>query len=410
MKIIWCPLLVLLVLLSGCSTNIQTSSSSTYTVSYSTSSTGAGAASSTTKTLSTDHLIDGESVTYTDQTFTTTGENTTAFLVVNGGSLTLNNCTIVKSGDGGTGDDYNFYGLNSAVVVAESGSTCTLNGCTITTEGTGANAVFATSKAAVTITNGITITTNSGSSRGLYATYDGTITAAAGGVSITTYNDHCAALATDRGGGTVTVGGTGNTLTTYGDGSPSVYSTDTITLSGATCSSDIAQGVVVEGLNTVTLNTCSFTALKAQGHGSVAARTNTSGDLGAIMLYQSTSGDSSSGQSTLTMKNCSFDYCGSETGVIVETNTTGIINASGSTFTKDGSALSTSDCMVYLGSYSKWSSNGGTLTYNGSGSSYDQLAGTVYAVSGGTATINCAAGSTITKASSNAGNVTITTY
>jgi hypothetical protein len=64
--------------------------------------------------------------------------------------------------------------------------------------------------------NSDTIATTADNSRGLDATYGGTIVA--NDMKITTQGDHCAAIATDRGGGDISV--TNSTLSTAGSGSP----------------------------------------------------------------------------------------------------------------------------------------------------------------------------------------------
>ena len=60
------------------------------------------------------------------------------------------------------------------------------------------------------------------------------------------------------GGGTVTVNG--GSYTTDGTGSPTIYSTADITVNDAILESTAAQGVVVEGQNSVTLNNVTLVA------------------------------------------------------------------------------------------------------------------------------------------------------
>jgi len=243
-------------------------------------------------------VVNGTELTLDDVTIESNESNEIAVLVVNGGKLTLNNCRIVKTGDGvseggsdaqggtppdmpqgtppempdgatppakpdgdmpgmpgpggpGAGEDgFNFYGTNSAIVAVGSGSSIVLNGCTVETNAEYANAVFSADDAVIEVVNGITINTKKNSSRGLYATCAGTVTAT-GEVNITTVGAHCAALATDRGGGYVTVGTPDGTdiayLNTSGDGSPSIYSTGDITAYNAKGVSKASQAIVVEG-------------------------------------------------------------------------------------------------------------------------------------------------------------------
>ena len=300
-------------------------------------------------------VVDGEELTLKGQTLTASGGNDIAVLVIGGGHLTLDACTIVKTGDGisqrtqndrqarggaqrrgGGGDDsFSFYGLNSAVVVVGEGSRIDLRGCTVKTDANQANAVFACDGGRVTITEGITIRTQRGGSRGLFATCAGIIEAD-GVVDIETKGAHCAALATDRGGGTVTVGHEGtkdhSRLVTGGEGSPCIYSTGDITAHNAEGSAAVSQTMVVEGRNSIHITDCNFT-----GH---------SPQHGGIMLYQSTSGDAREGTSTLTMKDCTIrDNSG--TTMLLVTNTHSIVDISGCTFlAKDGRPLTADDALV----------------------------------------------------------------
>ncbi|MCD8266498.1 MAG: hypothetical protein LUC33_05020, partial [Prevotellaceae bacterium] len=170
-------------------------------------------------------LVDAETVTLSGETLSATEGNEIVALVVNGGKLVLDHCTINKTGDGkssasrggepgrpegrpeggqgrpdggpggrvprgggpgGGGDDsFNFYGMNSAVVAVGEGSSIELIGCTVNTDAEYANAVFSCDEANVSITDGITIRTSRGSSRGLFATCAGVIEAS-GTVDIST--------------------------------------------------------------------------------------------------------------------------------------------------------------------------------------------------------------------------------
>ena len=119
----------------------------------------------------------------------------------------------------------------------------------------------------------LAVATTGESSRGLHATYAGVITGS--DLAIETQGAHCAAVATDRGSGTVTVDGT-NTFTTNGDGSPCLYSTGQITVSGLTGQANASQAVVVEGKNHATVSDSTLTSASTKG---------------GVMLYQSMSGD-----------------------------------------------------------------------------------------------------------------------
>jgi hypothetical protein len=324
-------------------------------------------------------VVDGTTESYSGQTYASTASNQTAILVINGGNLTLTGCTITKSGDGSSSssgtsadDSFNFYGLNSAVVAVGSGSTITLDNCTVSTAAKYANAVFSCDGASIAVRDGLTITTTKDSSRGLYATYAGTITSSAtGAVSITTSGAHCAALATDRGGGTVTVTGSstyGCTLSTAGDGSPCIYSTGTISASYMTGTSTGAQALVVEGLNSITLDACSVSGKDAS--------------YGGIMLYQSTSGDAATGTASLTMTDTTIQDNGGKAMFFI-TNTDAKVTVTNCTF-KDsaGTAYSSSNAsnaLILCEATSRWGSsgsNGGDVTF----AAYNQnLYGTICA-------------------------------
>jgi hypothetical protein len=105
--------------------------------------------------------------------------------------------TLTKSGDDTNGDNCNFYGINSILLAVGDGSA----GLYLRQQPPrparqqrhlrhGRRVVYA---------SGDTISTTADNSRGLDATYGGTIVA--DGMTIATQGDHCAAIATDRGGG-----------------------------------------------------------------------------------------------------------------------------------------------------------------------------------------------------------------
>lgn len=352
------------------------------------------------------YIINGESKTYGEGTYASTAEDECVFLVINGGTLTLNDATITKSGDGtaySSGDYYNFYGCNSAVVVIGEGSSATLNNCKITTAADYANALFATDDGSITIDT-LTINTTADGSRGLYATYSGTITAE--DVTITTTGAHCAALATDRGGGTVTVTGT-NTLSTAGDGSPNIYSTGTINLTGATGTSTGAQAIVVEGKNIVTLTNSTLSGKDSS--------------LGAVMMYQSTSGDAAdsdaaSSYSSLTLTNSTIrnNSASASCPLFFITNTTAKIYSNGSTYLNaSGTALSSTDYFILAvgntGTKRVWGtagSNGGKLTYTSSNETITGIVG-VDSTDGGSCTITEGSGCTNSTSTTTASAVSV---
>ncbi|MBQ9485090.1 hypothetical protein IJU85_03260 [Candidatus Saccharibacteria bacterium] len=231
------------------------------------------------------YVVDGVTAVIESGTYESTDDDEVVFLVINGGTLSLENVEINKSGSetfNGRGDNYSFYGTNSAIVVAGEDSQAGLTDTTINTSVDGANAVVATDSGSVIVSN-IIINTTKDSSRGLHATFGGKIIGNEG--TIATAGQSCAALATDRGEGTVKV--SGMKLSTEGAGSPLIYSTGNIEVSSSTGTASGAQIAVVEGKNSITLNDCDFSANGNGNRGQV--------DNAAVMIYQSMSGDAAEG-------------------------------------------------------------------------------------------------------------------
>lgn len=298
-------------------------------------------------TLSGAYLVDGTTATIDGGTFESATADQAVFLVVNGGRLTITNARIAKAGDAtssgqhGVDDSYSFYGLNSAVVVVGQGSSVTVSETTLTTDASGANAVVATGSASATVTS-CAIATTGESSRGLHATYAGVITGS--DLTIETQGAHCAALATDRGSGTVTVDGT-NTFTTNGDGSPCLYSTGQITVSGLTGQANASQAVVVEGKNHATVSSSTLTSASTKG---------------GVMLYQSMSGDAADADattevSTLAMTGVNLT-CTHKVPILYVTNTSSQATLTGCTLTTTGGLATAAE--------DRWGtagSNGGVL-------------------------------------------------
>lgn len=298
------------------------------------------------------YIVDGIDATISSGTYKSATADQCVFLVVNGGSLTISDSTIDKSGDASTSDStrtqdvsdtYNFYGINSAIVVVGENSSASINGCKINTSSEGSNAVFSTNTATIDIDD-LTITTSANSSRGLDATYEGVITAK--NVNISTKGSHCAAIATDRGNGTITLTGK-NKLNTSGEGSPCIYSTGNITVSNATGSAAASETCVIEGKNSITLNKCKLSGNSTRG----------------IMMYQSMSGDAadanaSSTHSTLTINNSTITNKGSGAMIYI-TNTVAQITM---TNTKLVNSTSTTLINAAAGNWGNSGSNGGTLT------------------------------------------------
>lgn len=350
--------------------------SGTYSVTFST--TQDGHSQSTTKTLSAAYLINGATVNITSGTYASASSSSDeiAFLVVNGGKLNITGTsssyvTINKTGSGASGgqvgDDYNFYGINSTIVVAGSGSSATIEYANINSQANGSNSVVATAGGTIEISNS-TITSGTSSSkyagaRGLHTTYGGDIVA--DNVNITTYGASCASLANDRGGGTIVA--SNMTLQTNSNGSPLVYSTDSITVSDSTGTANAAQMVVVEGGSSASLDNCTFSCT-GDGNRTGTSDSNSSShtvDAGGIFIYQSQSGDSADGTDYFTATNCSLTVTTSGVPMIYLTNITAVISVGGNTYNR----ASTSDYYLVAEATNQWGrtgSNGATVTLSGS--------------------------------------------
>ena len=295
--------------------------------------------------------------TETGKTYASSTADQSALLISTSDDVTVSNATVTKSGDSNGGDNCNFYGQNAAVLVKD-GTTTTITGATITSDATGANGVFcyggnggqngASGDGTTLIIKDTTITTTGSGSGGIMTTGGGVTKAY--DLTVTTSGQSSAAIRTDRGGGTVTVDG--GTYTSNGLGSPAIYSTADITVSGATLVSNLSEGVCIEGLNSITLNNCDLTANNTGRNGNATF-------LDSIMIYQSMSGDAASGTSSFTMTGGSLT---SKSGHVFHvTNTSAVITLSGVKITNSDSAnvlLSVCD--------DGWSGGGNTATLNAS--------------------------------------------
>ena len=255
------------------------------------------------------------------QNYTSDTADVSALIVNTDEAVTLDSITVNKSGSSDGGDSCNFYGLNAAVLVM-GGSTTTITGADITSDADGANGVFcyggnggsngAAGDGTKVIISDSTITTTGNGSGGIMTTGGGIMEA--NNLTVNTSGRSSAAIRTDRGGGTVSV--TGGSYTSNGLGSPAIYSTADITVSDATLTSNLSEGVCIEGKNAVTLNNCDLTADNTQRNGNATF-------LDTVMIYQSMSGDADSGTSSFTMNGGSLT---SKSGHVFHvTNTNAVI-------------------------------------------------------------------------------------
>lgn len=321
-----------------------------------------------TGTLSGALTADGESVTSTDEDTAATEADQNAALVQNGGTLTITGGTLTKSGDDTNGDDCNFYGLNSILLAVGEGSTATVQNTALTATSEGSNGIFSTDGATV-LANGVTISTTAGNSRGLDATYGGTILA--GKMNIQTQGDHCAAVATDRGGGNISV--VNSTFSTAGSGSPLLYSTGNIEVSGVTGTATGSQIAGMEGLNTILISDSTLESTQTD-------KTASDPVADGVIIYQSTSGDaeSTTGETaTFQAVNSTLKSAIASGSMFYLTNTSADVVLKDTTLDFDSSAA---DLLLAAGNDSNnWGTagaNGATVRFTAMG---EQLAGNIEA-------------------------------
>ncbi len=268
------------------------------------------------------------------ETYASTTADESALIVDTAEEVTVDQATVTKTGDSDGGDNCNFYGLNAAVL-AKDGAQLTITNSTISSSANGANGVFSyggnggTNGAAgdgTTVTIADTTITTTGDGSGGIMTAGGGVTYA-NNLTIETSGRSSAAIRTDRGGGTVIV--EGGSYTTNGLGSPAIYSTADITVSDATLTSNLSEGVCIEGKNSISLTDCDLTVANTQCNGNATF-------LDSIMIYQSMSGDADSGTSSFTMVGGSLT---SNSGHVFHvTNTHAVITLNGVAITNNDAA------------------------------------------------------------------------
>ncbi|MBR3225138.1 MAG: hypothetical protein IKF78_07440 [Atopobiaceae bacterium] len=191
---------------------------------------------------------------------------------------------VTKTGDD-DGDEADFYGTNAAVY-AEQGATLDLDDITVSCNGTHANAVFSYGEGTTVNIKNSRIETQSNTSGGIMVTGGGALYAT--DLTVHTTGNSSAPIRSDRGGGTQEV--TGGEFTSDGKGSPVIYSTADVRVTGAKLTSNSSQGVVVEGKNSVALKDCTLAA------SNTSKNSDKSDWYQAVMIYQSMSGDAATGQ------------------------------------------------------------------------------------------------------------------
>jgi hypothetical protein len=338
-----------------------------------------------------------------------------ALLISTKEAVNISQPTINKTGDSDGGDNCSFYGVNAALLV-KGGSTTTIKGGTISSSATGANGVFSyggnggrngrSSESHHARMNGrvvtdegkanggqgdgttiiiedTKITTTGNGSGGIMTTGGGVMKAK--NLTVNTSGRSSAPIRSDRGGGIVTV--EGGSYTSNGQGSPVIYSTADITVSDAVLTSNMSEGTVIEGKNSITLNNCQLTVSNTRRNGHAQF-------LDAIMIYQSFSGDAASGNSHFTMNGGTLKN--RQGHLIHVTNTNAIINLNGVKLVNDDpTKILLSVCA------DGWKGAGNKATFN---ATHQQLEGTILVGSDSELTLTLSDGSTFTG--SIGGNIT----
>ena len=276
----------------------------------------------------------------TGESYVSNASDENALLIRTGDTVSIIDTSVTKTGDSDGGDSCSFYGLNAAVLVM-GGADALISGGTVETSASGANGVFcyggnggrngADGDGTTLYISGTTITTTGDGSGGIMTTGGGVTYAE--DLTVTTSGRSSAAIRTDRGGGTVTANG--GTYTTSGLGSPAIYSTADVTVRNAVLTSNLSEGVCIEGKNSITLENCSLTADNTQCNGNATF-------LDTIMIYQSMSGDADSGTSAFTMTGGSLT--GLSGHLFHVTNTHAVITLDQVELTNEGSDILLSVC------------------------------------------------------------------
>jgi len=267
-------------------------------------------------------------------------------------TASLDGLTVEKTGgNASSSDSSSFYGMNSAILALDN-ATLNITGGTVTATAEGANGVFAYDGATINIT-GTVINVSGGNAGGIEVSGGGMMNA----TDLTVNSTVKAAIRSDRGGGTMIV--SGGTYTTSGSsGAPAIYSTADITVSNAVLTANSSEAVVVEGLNSVTLNNCTVTGNMTGTYGDASSK-----NIHNVMLYQSMSGDAETGTSSYTMTGGSI--LSKNGDMFYVTNTDCIISLSGVSLTlADGTNLLTVAGNDGSGGWGAAGSNGGICTFN----------------------------------------------
>ena len=247
--------------------------------------------------------VDGKTVVESDRSYLSNATDVSAIYVTNLGYLTLANSTIYTTGNTSSSEESSFYGLNGALL-ANNGSTVVSSGGSITSTGSGANGAIPTGAGTSITLSNLTISTSGDGAHGVMATLGASLSLT--DVTITTTGPHGAPVATDRGGGSVNV--TRCSIHSSGMDSPGIYSTGVIAIADSTISSTGTEACVIEGSNSVDLSDSDLS-------GGISGT-------GGVMMYQSFSGDATTGTGVLAINGGSYTATAGPAFFVTNTNAT----------------------------------------------------------------------------------------
>ena len=280
-----------------------------------------------------------------DNVYTATQDDESAIDVSGTENIIVTNATIQKTGgNASSADAASFRGINSAVRVYDQ-AVLTISDSVIESTAQNATGVFAYDQGVINISD-CEIDVTGGGAGGVQVAGGGTLY----GWNLNVTSASKAAIRSDRGGGVMVLDG-GIYTSTGTNGCPAIYSTADITVRNAECASEQSRAVIIEGMNSVTLENVTIEGNDlSTKSGSVHAN---------VLLYQSASGDAKDGTSVFTMTD---GVITSHSGAMFYcTNTSSVINLS-------DVAMNLSDDEILLivssGRWGKEGRNGGIGTLN----------------------------------------------
>lgn len=277
------------------------------------------------------------------QNYTSISESENA-LLISGGTSTITNATVNKTGDC---DDKNadFFGTNSAVLTYN-GAILNLNDGSVSTNGKYANAVFAYKNGTVNLSD-TTIGTSGDYSGGVMVADGGAMSVK--NATVSTTGNSSAAIKGGKGGGMLTVNG--GTYSTSGTNSPAIYSTANISVNNAILTSTASEGAVVDGANSITLDNVTLNDTNSNLSENSETYKN-------IFLYKSESDVLNTEASKFTAKDSKITTNKGDTFFV--TNTAAEINLTNNTIVNTSGDF----LRIQKGKWGEDGSNGGRVTLN----------------------------------------------